>query len=130
MTELSAPTRKRLAELGTVRLRSLGKPGQDVEQGGDELSSGELPPLRVQYGSGSGNAHFGGEAVEGVDGGGSLEPDGLEMNEGGDEEGAGMPPMPPSQMRGWDALAGRPSSVVRFAAHARSASGTQYPLQR
>jgi hypothetical protein len=114
-----------------VRLRSLGKSGQDVEHGGDELSSGELPPLRVQYGSGSGNAYFAEDAAEGAEGSSSPPPDSLEMGGGGFE--AGMPPMPPAagaQLRGWDALAGRPSSVVRFAAHARSASGTQYPLQR
>ena len=52
MHNLSAPTRKRLAELGTVRQRASGRAsaGADLERGSEDGLSGELPPLRAQYG--------------------------------------------------------------------------------
>lgn len=117
MRDLSAPTRKRLSELGVVRMRS--KAGLDLERGGDEHSSGETPHLRGQHGS----TQFSGEADdEARDTVGSS----LDVAGGFDPD---MPP-PPGQMREWDALSGRSPSMVRFAAHTRSASGTTYPLQR
>lgn len=121
MKDMSGPTRKRLTELGTVRQRSNSKSAAaDPERGGelgeDELSSGEVPPLRAQYGSTSMQHWPNGEA-DSLEGRGS----------GGSNLATDLPPLPP---RGWEGLATRQTSVVRFASHARSASGTQYPLQR
>ena len=113
MSDLSAPTRHRLAELGTVRLRS-SKAAADLERGTDGFSSSEVPPLRAQYGSGASQQLSGEADGEGLDT--------VDMRS--------FPQQPGGNLQEWDALGARPSSVVRFATHARSASGTQYPLQR
>ena len=122
MEDMSAPTRKRLAELGTVRLRSSSKAVADLERGADELSSSDVPPLRARYGSGASQQVSREADGEGLDTVGSMgsPPSALEVSHDGR----------PSNMQEWDALGARPSSMVRFATHARSASGTQYPLQR
>lgn len=120
MRDLSAPTRKRLAELGTVRARHSSKTAAhgDPERGGElELENSGEPPLRAQYGSSTS------AAVRDWQSGAA---DGLEARGSSGEQQDGV-----GQMRGpWDGLAARSSSVVRFASHARSASGTQFPLQR
>lgn len=125
MADLSAPTRKRLAALGAVRNRSSSRSGADLERG-EELSSGEVPPLRAQYG---GSPHASGE---------------MAVDEGGDTFDAGGPLDTPgasglhqrSGVRGWEGLAdprqlsvgSRANSAVRFVSHVRSESGSQYPL--
>lgn len=133
MRDLSAPTRQRLADLGTVRHRGSHRSTGDMERGasmppGDlqsaDTSSGEVPPLRAQYGGGSMQHWQSGGDAEGLDmrGSGSGNRMGTVP-----EQYAGTDGTPP---QGWGNLAVRQSSVVRFASHARSASGTQYPLQR
>ena len=136
MHNLSAPTRKRLAELGTVRQRGSGRSGAgaDLERGSDDGLSGELPPLRAQYGGSmtSQQQQHSPSAMDGLEqhnsGGSQLGE--LEMSGGsfGRQQRGAEQATPAGSMREWDTLGGR-SSSVRFASHARSASGTTYPLQ-
>lgn len=125
MRDLSAPTRKRLAALGAVRMRSSSRSAADLERGGGD-GSGDVPPLRAQYGSGSPQAS--GEAAE---------DDGDVFDAGALELSSGRAPSRSAGARGWEALqdpAGltvvpRSGSAVRFVSHVRSESGSQYPLQ-
>lgn len=127
MRDLSAPTRKRLAALGAVRQRSSSRSGPaDLERGGDDgLSSGDVPPLRAQYG---GSPQASGEMPD--EGGDTFDASGsLELT-------SGRVPSRSAGARGWEALqdpAGlavvqRQGSAVRFVSHVRSESGSQYPL--
>lgn len=129
MRDLSAPTRKRLAALGAVRYRSSSRSGgalADLEHGGDdvlssgEMVSGEVPPLRAQYGSGSPQA-----SGEVDDGGDTFDAGAVELTSGGLQQHQGV--------RGWEGLDDQPvlgsrSGSVRFSRHVRSESGSQYPL--
>lgn len=123
MRDLSVPTRQRLADLGTVRQRSNSRPAAmtDLERAEDELSSGEVPPLRAQYGSATMQNWQSGESD------GSLVARGSGGSQPQQHGSAELAPLP---LRNWEGLTARQTSVVRFATHARSASGTQYPLSR
>lgn len=128
MRDLSAPTRKRLAALGAVRARSSSRSAAaaDLDLGADDLSSGEVPPLRAQYGSGSPQAS--GEAAD--EGDGTFDAGTLEMTGSNSLHQRG------SAVRGWEGLTdprqlsvgSRTGSAVRFVSHVRSESGSQYPL--
>jgi hypothetical protein len=113
MGDLSAPTRARLAELGTVRLRAVASKvsqgNADLERGEDEESSGHTSTLRARYG-----------------GGASPQPS------GGIEDGEtdGVAELAQAGGAGWHGPPARSASSVRFAKHARSASGTDYPLKK
>lgn len=129
MQNLSAPTRKRLAALGAVRARSSSRSAMGDLERGEELSSGEVPPLRSQYG---GSPQASGE---------------VGLDEGGDTFDSGALELTPSSqlhqrsvgggVRGWEGLnadprqlsvGSRSGSAVRFVSHVRSESGSQYPL--
>lgn len=125
MHDLSAPTRRRLVALGAVRFRSSSRSAGDLERGGDAQSSGDVPPLRAQYGSGS--PQLSGEADDDND---TFDTGGVELTPNMHQQRSGV--------RGWEgldqggdpalAVVQRQGSAVRFVSHVRSESGSQYPL--
>lgn len=128
MRDLSAPTRKRLAALGAVRVRSSSRSAGDDLERGEELSSGEVPPLRAQFG---GSPQASGEVAL-DEGGDTFDSGALELTPGSQLQQRSV-----GGVRGWEGLStdprqlsvgSRTGSAVRFVSHVRSESGSQYPL--
>ena len=133
MEDLSTPTRRRLQELGTLGRRAsrTSSVRSDLERGGSERSLPELGSLRQQYSSSSGNGLSPGvsalvqpsNAADGAPGAASAQlvvsPSTLRSAQVAPED----------SLDGWASMPSAGSrSQVRFASHARSASGTTYPV--